>query len=173
MDFWTGLTQAAGSLFPAYWTAATYWATTGLVACMFLGIGLLWWDRRRQHADLLKASGFVPQRRGRALKRQREKYVNGLLANDFIEMIQYRLYHREITPDEAQRMYKRLGSVLSYRGLYPSTDDLKALIRLRLGNEYKEKPKLPGDSTPAPAVVKTPEAPKNVVPMFSFSKKVA
>lgn len=126
--------------------------------------------RRREHAELLKAAGFIPQKRGRMLRRQREKFVDGLIANDIIENIEFRVFHKEITREEANVRYRKLASLLSNRGLFPATETLKDLIRLRLANK-EPKPAIPGDKPPA--VASEPVAQVNVVPLFTFKKKVA
>lgn len=102
------------------------------------GGGVGWWN-------------YAPRkyRRGKAMHRKaRRDYVFNLLTQDFVDSVEQRVYHAEITRSEATELYRSMKLVFPIRNLFPNPELLKEKIKNRLGKhiqpnfpDKKEKPK--------------------------------
>lgn len=108
----------------------------------------------------MHAKHFVPMlRRTSVLRKERAKFVDKLVADDITEMIEYRVFSKSITREEANQRYRKLASLLSNKSLYPDPKLLKTYIRDRIEAKEHKKVPLPDSSS------------KNIVKMEDFGGK--
>lgn len=78
----------------------------------------------------------------RMLRRARQEYVINLVTQEFVDSVEMKVYHGEITRTEATEIYRRMKQLFPIRNLFPSTELLKDNIKKRLGKHVE--PNLPG-----------------------------
>lgn len=78
----------------------------------------------------------------RMLRRARQEHVINLVTQEFVDSVEMKVYHGEITRTEATEVYRRMKQLFPIRNLFPSTELLKENIKKRLGKHIE--PNLPG-----------------------------
>ena len=132
----------------------------GITGLVFLCIALFLYDKAIQNKTRLRS--FIPMaRRGNVLRKERAKFVDKLIADDIIEMIEFRVFSKAITREEANLRYRKLASLLSNKSLYPDPKLVKMYIRDRLKAGEHKKVKLPDIE----------DKPSNVIPLDDFGGK--
>jgi hypothetical protein len=90
---------------------------------------LLEWRKERTQRLL---NTYVPQRRGKMLKKARERFVDAITADGFTSFMEDLVYRGTITRKECNERYRKLGAWLGNRDLLPSNHLLKEAINKRL-----------------------------------------